>query len=137
MGVLVMRLGSTHHPLVRLRSFPSLLARQQPYTLRSERAEITVDPGPGTTTLFIRGELDLVTMPFLAEHLTKVLEKAPRRLVLDLTRTDFIDCGSARVIAATGRSLPPGQRPVLRRPAPGVRRVFELTGLDANCDIEG
>jgi anti-anti-sigma factor len=133
----MMRLGSTHHPLVRLRSVPSLLLRQQPYTLRGDRVEITVDSGPGTTTVFISGELDLVTMPFLAEHLTRVLERRPRRLVLDLTRTEFLDCGSARLIGATGRSLPPGQRPVLRRPSPGVLRVFQLTGLDASCDIEG
>ena len=76
-------------------------------------------------------------MPFLAEHLTRVLERKPRRLVLDLTRTEFLDCGSARLIGATARSLPAGQRPVLRRPSPGVLRVFQLTGLDASCDIEG
>ncbi len=133
----MMRLGSTHHPLVRLRSVPSLLLRQQPYTLRGDRVEITVDSGPGTTTVFISGQLDLVTMPFLAEHLTRVLERKPRRLVLDLTRTEFLDCGSARLIGATARSLPAGQRPVLRRPSPGVLRVFQLTGLDASCDIEG
>ncbi|MGD0065699.1 MAG: STAS domain-containing protein [Streptosporangiaceae bacterium] len=96
-----------------------------------------MDSGPGTTTVFISGELDLVTMPFLAEHLTRVLERRPRRLVLDLTRTEFLDCGSARLIGATGRSLPPGQRLVLRRPSPGVLRVCQLTGLDASCDIEG
>jgi anti-anti-sigma factor len=133
----MMRLGSTHHPLVRLRSVPTLLLRQQPYTLRGDRVEITVDSGPGTTTVFISGQLDLVTMPFLAEHLTRVLERKPRRLVLDLTRTEFLDCGSARLIGATARSLPAGQRPVLRRPSPGVLRVFQLTGLDASCDIEG
>ena len=72
----------------------------------------------------------------VAERLVQVLEKGPRRLVFDLARTEFIDCGSARTIAATGRSLPPGQRPVIRRPAPGVRRVFELTGLDADCEID-
>jgi anti-anti-sigma factor len=114
---------------------PSLLLRQHPWPT-AERIEITVDAAPGTTTVFIGGQLDLVTMPFLSERLVQVLEKRPRRLVFDLARTEFLDCGSARVIAATGRSLPPGQRPVIRRPAPVVRRVFELTGLDAECEIE-
>jgi anti-anti-sigma factor len=136
MGVITMWPGSTYHPLVRLRSVPSLLLRQHPWPT-TERVEITVDAGPGTTTVFIGGQLDLVTMPFLSEQLARVLVKRPRRLVLDLTRTEFLDCGSARLIAATGRSLPPGQRPVIRCPAPGVRRVFELTGLDADCEIEG
>jgi anti-anti-sigma factor len=105
-------------------------------SLLRERIEMAVDVGPGTTTVFIRGELDLVTMPFLTEQLATVLEKMPGRLVLDLSRTGFVDCGSARLLAATGRSLPPGQRPVIRRPAPGVRRIFELTGLDVDCEIE-
>jgi anti-anti-sigma factor len=153
-----MWLGSAYHPLVRLRSVPSLLLRQHAWSAEGssirrasgsgaggsssaasvarERIEIAVDVGPETTTVFIRGELDLVTMPFLAERLTTVLEMIPGRLVLDLSRTGFVDCGSARLLAATGRSLPPGQRPVIRRPAPGVRRIFELTGLDASCEIE-
>jgi anti-sigma B factor antagonist len=128
--------GPVYHPLVRLRSVPSLLLRRHPWPA-PDRIEITVDASPAATTVFIGGQLDLVTMPFLSEHLARVLDKRPRRLVLDLTGTEFLDCGSARLIAATGRSLPPGQRPVIRRAAPCVRRVFELTGLDAECEIEG
>jgi anti-anti-sigma factor len=91
----------------------------------------------GTATVLISGELDLVTMPFLCDELTAILRSRPRRLIVDLSRTDFIDCGSARMIADIGRLLPPGQRPVIRGPRPGVRRVFQLTGLDAYCEIEG
>jgi anti-anti-sigma regulatory factor len=40
------------------------------------------------------------------------------------------------MIVATGRSLPAGRRPVIRRPSPAVRRILELTGLDAQCEIE-
>ncbi len=137
-----------YHPLVRLRAVPGLLLRPHAWAT-AERpssdtgaalggaAEITVDVSAGTTTMFIRGQLDLVTMPLLAEQLTRVLAAEPARLVFDLTRTGFLDCGSARLIATAGQSLPSGQRVVLRRPAPGVRRVFELTELDVNCDIEG
>jgi len=100
------------------------------------RVAIEVDVGRGTTTVFISGELDLATMPFVSGQLTLVLETRPERLVLDLTRTGFLDCGSARMIVATGRSLPAGRRPVIRRPSPAVRRILELTGLDAQCEIE-
>jgi anti-anti-sigma factor len=134
-----MWLGSAYHPLVRRDRERRYRPRNRPRTSRPAprgRIEIAVDAGPETTTVFIRGELDLVTMPFLAEQLTTVLEKMPGRLVLDLSRTGFVDCGSARLLAATGRSLPAGQRPVIRRPSPGVRRIFELTGLDADCEIE-
>jgi anti-anti-sigma factor len=105
---------------------------------RSEagRVAIEVEAGPGTTTVFISGDLDLETMPFVSGQLTLVLQARPERLVLDLTRTGFLDCGSARMIVATGRSLPDGRRPVIRRPSAGVRRILELTGLDADCEIE-
>jgi anti-sigma B factor antagonist len=98
---------------------------------------IESETSDGTTIVFVSGELDLVTIPLLCEHLTPILRGGTRRLVVDLSRTEFIDCGSARLIAGTGRWLPPGQRPVIRRPRPCVRRVFHLTGLDAYCEIEG
>jgi anti-anti-sigma factor len=101
---------------------------------RAERVTIKVDACPGVTTVFISGELDLVTMPLLAEQVTRALQSRPRRLVFDLSGTAFMDCGSARLIAEAGRSL--ARRPVLRHPGPGVRRVLELTGLDALCEIE-
>ena len=101
------------------------------------QAAIEVEVSPGTTTVFISGELDLATMPFVSEQLALVHQTRPERLVLDLTRTGFLDCGSARMIVATGRSLPAGRRPVIRRPSPAVRRILELTGLDAHCEIEG
>jgi anti-anti-sigma factor len=103
---------------------------------RTGRISIEIKAGLETITILVGGELDLVTMPFLAEQLTLVSRDKPRRLVFDLARTDFMDCGSARLIAAAGKWLPEGRRPVIRRPCPGVRRILELTGLDAYCEIE-
>ena len=45
----------------------------------SGRVVIEVESAPGVTTIFIRGELDLVTMPFLAEQLTLVSRDKPGR----------------------------------------------------------
>ena len=100
------------------------------------RVMIEVESAPGVTTIFIRGELDLVTMPFLAEQLTLVARDMPGRLLFDLAGTSFLDCGSARLIAGAGEWLPEGRRPVIRGPGPAVRRILKLTGLDACCEIE-
>jgi anti-anti-sigma factor len=100
------------------------------------RVTIEVETGPGVTTIVVKGELDLVTMPYLATRLTLALRDRPGRLVFDLGETYFMDCGSARLIAGAGQRLPGGGRPVIRHPAPGVRRVLQLTGLDAHCEIE-
>ena len=107
-----------------------------PVTRRSGRVMIEVESAPGTTTVLVRGELDLVTMPLLAEQLTLVSQLKPARLVFDLAGTAFMDCGSARLIAGAGECLPEGRRPVIRRPGPAVRRILKLTGLDACCEIE-
>jgi len=97
---------------------------------------IEVESAPEATTIVVRGELDLVTRPFLAQQLTLVSRDKPGRLVFDLAGTAFMDCGSARLIAGAGEWLPGGRRPVIRRPGPAVRRILELTGLDAYCEIE-
>ena len=101
------------------------------------RVTIEVDARAGTTTVVVKGELDLVTMPYLAEQLALVSRDDPGRLVFDLAGTSFMDCGSARLITAAGQRLAGGKRPVIRRPGPIVRRILELTGLDAHCEIEG
>ena len=87
--------------------------------------------------MVITGELDLTTRPVLAEQLSAILRTGPRRLVLDLAGTSFIDCGSARLIVGAGQFLSEGRRTVIRYPSRAVRRVLELTGLDASCEIEG
>ena len=97
---------------------------------------IEVEARQGTTTIVVSGELDLATMPFLTAQLALAVRDRPGRLVFDLSGTRFMDCGSARLITAAGQWLPDGGRTVIRRPGPGVRRVLELTGLDAHCEIE-
>jgi anti-anti-sigma factor len=98
--------------------------------------KIEVLAGPLATTVIIDGELDLVTKAFLAERLTLILRENPRRLVLDVERTSFMDCGCAQVIGNAARSMPADGCLVIRRLSPGIRRVLELTGVDAYCEIE-
>jgi anti-anti-sigma factor len=90
----------------------------------------------GTATVVIRGELDLTTTPLLCRHLARIRDVGSRRLVFDMSGVDFIDCAAARLIASTGRFLPEGCRPVIRCPSPVVRRLLELTGLAAHCEVD-
>jgi anti-anti-sigma factor len=90
---------------------------------------LEVEVSQDTATVVITGELDLTTRPALIEQLSAVLCTRPRRLVVDMAGTAFIDCGSARLIVSASRFLPRGSCLVIRRPSSAVRRVFELTGL--------
>jgi anti-anti-sigma factor len=97
---------------------------------------IEVEVRHDTAVVTVTGDLDLITRPALAARLSAVLGTRPRRLVLDLAGSGFMDCGSARLVASAGQFLPGGGRLVIRHPSPAVRRVLELTGFDAGCDIE-
>ena len=82
---------------------------------RAGRVMIEVKP-PGAATIVIRGELDLVTMPFLAEQLTLISRDKPGTARLRPGRDGLhgLRLGAAdrrgRAVAAGGR------RPVIRRP---------------------
>jgi anti-anti-sigma factor len=89
-----------------------------------------------TVTVVLSGELDITNEGFLSSRLAHVRRERPRRLVFETARVTFIDCATARLIAATGDWLPPGVKPVIACPAPVVRRVFQASGLDAYCQLE-
>jgi anti-anti-sigma factor len=72
---------------------------------------------------------------WLARRLAETVERQPLRLVFDMAGVGFADCASVRLIVGTGRSLPDGNRPVISRPRPVVRRVLQVTGLDTLCDL--
>src|ERR1700722_5378942 len=98
---------------------------------------IQVEASQDTTTVVITGELDLTTRSVLTKRLSPILRTSPRRLVLDMAGTGFMDCGSARLIATVARSLPEDSRLIIRRPGRAVRRVLGLTGLDAYLELDG
>jgi anti-anti-sigma factor len=119
-------------------SAPQPLRRHPGCPLVPPTGLVTVgtDEAAGTVTVVISGELDVTITPSLAELLARVLDRKPQRLVFDLAQVDFIDCAAARLIVDMGRSLPAGRRVVIRRPGPAVRRILELTRLDAHCQVE-
>jgi anti-anti-sigma factor len=94
------------------------------------------DMTTGTAVVVLAGELDIASTPWLSGQLAQILARKPQQLVFDMARVGFLDCAAARLIAGPGRSLPEGRRPVIRRPSPAVRRILELTGLDAHCEVE-
>jgi anti-anti-sigma factor len=98
---------------------------------------IAVTVTAGTATVVLRGELDPATMPLLARRLAQILADRPQRLVLDMAAVTFIDCASARLIAATGRHLPGGVRPAVRSPSLVARRILALTGLADHLETGG
>jgi anti-anti-sigma factor len=88
----------------------------------------------GHPVLDVRGELDLLTAPQLAEGVERTLADRPPLLAIDLTGTTFIDSSGARELARAARAAgrvgtavqvvcPPDNRP--------VRLVIDLLDLSA------
>jgi anti-sigma B factor antagonist len=100
-------------------------------TLWMEHLTVCTHFSGNAATVIVDGELDVRTAPELRRALTEVLDKGPERLILDLADVTFIDCASARVLAAASRALPGSRKAVIRRSSRPVRRVLALTGITA------
>lgn len=87
----------------------------------------------GHAVLAVRGDLDLLTAPVLAEEVEKALA-TPAPLVLDLTGTTFLDSSGAREIVRAARAAARAGVPLQAVCPPGNRAVwlvFDLLDLAA------
>ena len=77
----------------------------------------------------LRGELDMLTAPLLAEVLERDRASGGRHLVVDMSELQFIDrAGLAALLEGAGQvSQSPPVLSIAGCP-PNVRRVLELTG---------
>jgi anti-anti-sigma factor len=77
--------------------------------------------------LWVSGELDMAVSDQLVATATSGVD-GRARVVLDLSKVGFLDSSGIRAILEISRST---ARPViLRSPAPNVRRVLSLAGID-------
>ncbi|PZS14812.1 MAG: hypothetical protein DLM64_00960 [Solirubrobacterales bacterium] len=85
-----------------------------------------------TSTVQLRGEIDLAAQPAIRDAISEVLARAPECLVLDLTGVSFIDVSGVRaVIEATKRSYRDNVRLVIVPVPEAVQRVFDFCQLTA------
>jgi anti-sigma B factor antagonist len=88
-------------------------------------------PTAGTAVLAVHGEADLHSAPELKERLRAAIDSGVTVVVVDLTRTDFIDSTSLGVLLGATKRLREQEgeiRLVVSRPE--LRRIFEITLLD-------
>ena len=81
----------------------------------------------------VQGEIDLYTVPRLQRELAGVLAAGgPVRLVVDLSRVDFCDSTGVNVLLAAHRQArDTGGDLELAAPRPAVRKILQVTGLEA------
>ena len=94
----------------------------------------TADPAPErdrSNVLPLKGEIDLHVSPSVTASLNSMIEKKPRRLVVDLSGVSYIDsAGLAALIGAMQKVEGYGGRFLLAGLQETVRSIFEISRLD-------
>lgn len=83
-----------------------------------------------TSVVDVGGDLDLATAPQLKWMLVDALDEGYSQLVLDLTRTTFMDSTALGVLVGVTRSLGAGGTLAIVCASPTLARIFELSGMD-------
>ena len=100
----------------------------------NERAQIGItserlDDDSGLVS--VSGESDLYTAPQLKGEVLRLIGTGSNRLVVDLTRTSFVDSATLGVLLGGLKRLrPKGGEIVLVIADPNIRKIFEITLLD-------
>lgn len=101
------------------------------------RFAFDVDSGSGTTTLHLRGELDLNSSVFLRSCLSAIAESGEEHLVIDVRDLEFIDNSGIRAIGREARRIREhGGDVVVLGPRGATRAMFDLLGISQLVTIE-
>ncbi len=88
---------------------------------------------PGAVALVFVGELGETSAAIAEHHLAETTggDDAPRELVLDMAGLTFIDSAGLSTLVRHRRSLGDDTTVVIQDPNDNLRRLLELTALDA------
>jgi anti-sigma B factor antagonist len=87
--------------------------------------------GDGTHVVAVTGEIDLFTAPDFKQHVAAPIDAGVSHVVVDLTKTTFIDSSSLGVLIGAHRRLKlRGGSLVIVCDNEAIIKTFRITGLD-------
>jgi anti-sigma B factor antagonist len=90
----------------------------------------------GVRVVEVGGEVDLFSAPDLKRTLNGIVDGGGRVLLVDLSRTTFIDSTALGVLIGVVKRLrPEGGELAIVCPDPSLRKVFEVTRLDRAFEL--
>ncbi|MBM3299327.1 MAG: STAS domain-containing protein [Deltaproteobacteria bacterium] len=90
----------------------------------------------GVTVIVTDERLDAVVAPLLKEEVKKLAEQSRIKLIIDLTKTRFIDSSGCGALVASLRALLNNNGDMkIANPSPQARTLFQLTRLDRVFEI--
>lgn len=107
--------------------------------VRPVRLEVRVQPDGPRPVVAVDGELDLSSVPLLAQHIDSQLESKHEMLTLDLSGITFMDSSGLRLlIELNARAERDGWRLSLIAPQhDSATLVLRMTGADQALPFEG
>jgi len=101
--------------------------------------DITTEVGdPGVALVGLTGEIDLYTCPEFKQELLRVIADGATLVVVDLTKTTFIDSTALGVIIrGVERLKQKDGRLVVVCTDPSIVKIFEVTGLNRIFSVYG
>jgi anti-anti-sigma factor len=109
---------------------------ENPFRTRAAAGDVTAEQADGATVLRVAGGLDVALAPRLERTIDRAVRDGARRVVIDLTRCDFLASAGIATLARAQRRARGGDV-ALRIVAASrlVLRPLELTKLDGDLDI--
>jgi anti-sigma B factor antagonist len=94
--------------------------------------EINADVLGGACLLVVSGEIDLANVNIFIERLFEISANGDQKIILDLGDVDFLDSTVVNALfAAAPRIRSNGGDMAIVLSNPGIRRVFDIAGIDA------
>jgi anti-sigma B factor antagonist len=98
----------------------------------------TEESGAGVAVVALAGEIDLYTCPEFKQELLRVIADGATLVVVDLTKTTFIDSTALGVIIGGVERLKQRDgRLVVVCADPNIVKIFEVTGLNRIFSVYG
>jgi anti-sigma B factor antagonist len=98
----------------------------------------TEEAGTGVAVVALAGEIDLYTCPEFKQELLRVIADGATLIVVDLTKTTFIDSTALGVIIRGVERLKQRDgRLVVVCADPNIVKIFEVTGLNRIFSVYG
>ena len=88
-----------------------------------------------TVVVSLAGELDLYNADTVRSALLEECARSPARVVVDLSRVEFIDSTALGVLIEARTKLENGRAFLLASPAVETRRALEISGLDRHFGL--